>query len=168
VPKVPKSGSASLKTRKGRASLKTRKGRTSFKTRKKLVQGLPEFKKCPLGDKPSGLLPENCPNFSFFFVWAGTLWKLVTSPTLGRKNYYRKGNCALVVDRKASLNLKRALWGDKPEGLLPENRPNFSFFVWPGTLWALVTSPLRVLKEVRPDFDYFNYGPEKTTKYKKS
>jgi hypothetical protein len=30
--------------------------------------------------------------------------------------------------RKASLNLKRALWGDKPEGLLPENCPNFSFF----------------------------------------
>jgi hypothetical protein len=48
---------------------------------------------------------------------------------------------------------KRALWGDKPEGLLPENCPNFFFFfVWAGTLWALVTSPLRVLKEVRPDF----------------
>jgi hypothetical protein len=29
---------------------------------------------------------------------------------------------------KASLNLKRALWGDKPEGLLPENCPNFFFF----------------------------------------
>jgi hypothetical protein len=28
---------------------------------------------------------------------------------------------------KASLNLKSALWGDKPEGLLPENCPNF----WP-------------------------------------
>jgi hypothetical protein len=39
VPKGPKSGRASLKTRKGRASLKTRKGRTSFKTRKGLVQG---------------------------------------------------------------------------------------------------------------------------------
>jgi hypothetical protein len=30
----------------------------------------------------------------------------------------------------ASLNLKRALWGDKPEGLLPENCPNFSFFLF--------------------------------------
>jgi hypothetical protein len=46
-----------------------------------------------------------------------------------------------------------SLWGDKPEGLLPENCSNFFFFfVWAGTLWALVTSPLRVLKEVRPDF----------------
>jgi hypothetical protein len=45
------------------------------------------------------------------------------------------------------------LWGDKPEGLLPENYPNFSFFfVLAGTLWALVTSPLRVFKEARPDF----------------
>jgi hypothetical protein len=36
---------------------------------------------------------------------------------------------------KASLNLKRALWGDKPEGLLPENCPNFSFFLFgPGNL----------------------------------
>jgi hypothetical protein len=34
VPKGPKSGRASLKTRKGRASLKTRKGRASLKTRK--------------------------------------------------------------------------------------------------------------------------------------
>jgi hypothetical protein len=40
VPKCPKSGRASLKTRKGRASLKTREG---------LVQGLPKFKKVPLG-----------------------------------------------------------------------------------------------------------------------
>jgi hypothetical protein len=39
VPKGPKSGRASLKTRKGRASLKTRKGLPSFKTRKGLVQG---------------------------------------------------------------------------------------------------------------------------------
>jgi hypothetical protein len=31
---APKSGRASLKTRKGRASLKTRKGRASLKTRK--------------------------------------------------------------------------------------------------------------------------------------
>jgi hypothetical protein len=43
VPKGPKSGRASLKTRKGRASLKTRKGRTSFKTRKGLVQGKYSF-----------------------------------------------------------------------------------------------------------------------------
>jgi hypothetical protein len=34
VPKGPKSGRASLKTRKGRDSLKTRKGRASLKTRK--------------------------------------------------------------------------------------------------------------------------------------
>jgi hypothetical protein len=34
VPKGPKSGRASLKTRKGRASLKTRKDRASLKTRK--------------------------------------------------------------------------------------------------------------------------------------
>jgi hypothetical protein len=53
VPKGPKSGRASLKTRKGRASLKTRKGRASlktrkgrasFKTRKGLVQGLNFFR----------------------------------------------------------------------------------------------------------------------------
>jgi hypothetical protein len=75
---------------------------------------------------------------------------------------------------------KAALWGDKPSGLLPENCPNFSFFfVWAGTLWALVTSPLRVLKEVpplrvfkearplrvfkeaRPDFGKALKGPEK-------
>jgi hypothetical protein len=56
---------------------------------------------------------------------------------------------------KASLNLKRALWGDKPEGLLPENCPNFSFFfVWAGTLWALVTSPSR-------GFDFPDFGPGK-------
>jgi hypothetical protein len=47
---------------------------------------------------------------------------------------------------KASLNLKRALWGDKPEGLLPENCPNFSFFfVWAGS------SPEKG--------GYFNYEP---------
>jgi hypothetical protein len=70
---------------------------------------------------------------------------------------------------KASLNLKRTLWGDKPEGLLPENCPNFLagqalkeglrqknprkklYFFRP--LWGLSrpwTSPLRVLKEARP------------------
>jgi hypothetical protein len=47
-----------------------------------------------------------------------------------------------VTDRKASL------WA--------ENWPIFFFFfVWAWTLWALVTSPLRVLKEVRPDFGLF-------------
>jgi hypothetical protein len=30
-------------------------------------QGLPKFKRSLWGDKPSGLLPENCPNFFFFF-----------------------------------------------------------------------------------------------------
>jgi hypothetical protein len=39
MPKGPKSGRASLKTRKGRASLKTRKGRASLKTGEGLVQG---------------------------------------------------------------------------------------------------------------------------------
>jgi hypothetical protein len=38
----------------------------------------------------------------------------------------------------------------------------FFFFVWDGTLWALVTSPLRVFKEVRPDFGKALKGPEKT------
>jgi hypothetical protein len=28
----------------------------------------------------ASLWAENCPNFFFFFVWAGTLWALVTSP----------------------------------------------------------------------------------------
>jgi hypothetical protein len=37
-------------------------------------------------------------------------------------------NKSNIVYRKASLNFFRALWGDKPEGLLPENCPNFSFF----------------------------------------
>jgi hypothetical protein len=30
-----------------------------------LEQGLPKFKRALWGDKPEGLLPENCPNFSF-------------------------------------------------------------------------------------------------------
>jgi hypothetical protein len=67
--------------------------------------------------------------------------------------------------KKGRLNSdyrKASLWGDKPEGLLPENCPIFFFFfVWAGTLWALVTSPLRVFKDARPDFGNFNYGPEK-------
>jgi hypothetical protein len=43
----------------------------SLKPAKKSVlpQGLPKFKRA-----------ENCPNFFFFFIWAGTLWALVTSP----------------------------------------------------------------------------------------
>jgi hypothetical protein len=66
VPKGPKSGRASLKTRKGRASLKTRKGRaslktrkgrTSFKTRKGLVQGLNFFR---------DVLIMTIPNFGLF------------------------------------------------------------------------------------------------------
>jgi hypothetical protein len=72
VPKGPKSGRASLKTRKGRASLKTRKGRaslktrkgrTSFKTRKGLIQGL------PLGRKLSqffGRITLNFPTLGYF------------------------------------------------------------------------------------------------------
>jgi hypothetical protein len=82
-------------------------------------------------------------------------------PKSGRASSKTREGLVIIKTSKASLNLKRSLWGDKPEGLLPENCPNFSFFfVWAGTLWALVTSPLRVLKEVRPDFGYFNYGPE--------
>jgi hypothetical protein len=104
VPKGPKSGKlktrkgrASLKTRKGRASLKTRKGRTSFKTREGLViiktsKASLNLKRALWGDKPSGLLPENCPNFSFFFVWAGTLWALVTSPKGPEKLKFFQGN----------------------------------------------------------------------------
>jgi hypothetical protein len=37
----------------------------------------------------------------------------------------------------------------------------FFFFVWAGTLWALVTRPLRVLKDGRPDFGKALKGPEK-------
>jgi hypothetical protein len=73
VPKGTKSGK--LKTRKGRASLKTRKGRASSKTREGLViiktsKASLNLKRALWRDKPSGLLPENCPNFFFFFVWA--------------------------------------------------------------------------------------------------
>jgi hypothetical protein len=68
VPKGTKSGRASLKTRKGRASLKTRKGRASSKTREGLViiktsKASLNLKRSLWGDKPEGLLPENCPNF---------------------------------------------------------------------------------------------------------
>jgi hypothetical protein len=53
---------------------------------------------------------------------------------------------------KASLNLKRSLWGDKPEGLLPENCPNFLFF-YLGRDVLIMTIPK---------------GARKTTKFKKS
>jgi hypothetical protein len=61
-------GRASLKTRKGRASLKTRKGRASSKTREELViiktsKVSLNLKRALWGDKPEGLLPENCPKF---------------------------------------------------------------------------------------------------------
>jgi hypothetical protein len=98
----------------------TKSGHTSFKTREGLVQGL------PLGRKI-------VPIFSFFLFVPGYF------------NYDYRTLCQrdLWDLSKASLNLKSALWGDKPEGLLPENCPNFFFFffVWAGTLWALVTSP---------------------------
>jgi hypothetical protein len=71
VPKGPKSGRASLKTRKGRTSFKTRKGLVIIKTSKASLN----LKRALWRDKPSGLLPENCPNFSFFFVWAGQALK---------------------------------------------------------------------------------------------
>jgi hypothetical protein len=36
-----------------------------------LPQCLPKFKRALWGDKPEGLLPENCPNFSFFLFGPG-------------------------------------------------------------------------------------------------
>jgi hypothetical protein len=83
-----------------------------------------------------------------------------------------------VPKGKASLNLKRALWGDKPEGLLPENCPNFFFFFCLGRVILIMTTPdkvgyfnydkifeftrlwlilimTRFLKEVRPNFGLF-------------
>jgi hypothetical protein len=57
----PKSGRASLKTRKGRASSKTREGLVIIKTSKASLN----LKRSLWGDKPEGLLPENCPNFFF-------------------------------------------------------------------------------------------------------
>jgi hypothetical protein len=85
------------------------------------------------GDKPEGLLPENCPNFFFFFC-------------LGRDPLGRDplGTC------------DKPQWGRENWSFLreikkcPTTRPPFGqkivpifsfFFVWAGTLWALVTSP---------------------------
>jgi hypothetical protein len=52
-----------------------------------------------------------------------------------------------VPKGKASLNLKKTLWGDKPECLLPENCPNFLFFC----LGRVILIMTRFLKEERPD-----------------
>jgi hypothetical protein len=52
---------------------------------------------------------------SYFNYDKPQLWVILI---MGRENYYRK----------ASLNFFRALWGGKPEGLLPETCPNFFFF----------------------------------------
>jgi hypothetical protein len=40
-------------------------------TKRFLQQGLPKLKRALWGDKPEGLLPENCPNFSFFLFGPG-------------------------------------------------------------------------------------------------
>jgi hypothetical protein len=42
--------------------------------------------------------------------------------------------------RKAALNLKRALWGDKPKGLLPENCPIFFLFFCLGRVYEFLIS----------------------------
>jgi hypothetical protein len=52
-------------------------------------QGLPKFKRAQSrGDKPEGLLPENCPNFFFFFVWAGPK-NYRTLCQRARENFFR-------------------------------------------------------------------------------
>jgi hypothetical protein len=40
--------------------------------------------------------------------------------------FHHREYVSSLIYRKASLNLKRALWGDKPEGLLPEKLSQFS------------------------------------------
>jgi hypothetical protein len=45
-------------------------------------RGLPKFKRALWGDKPKGLLPENCPNFSFFLFGPGPFGHLWQAPTL--------------------------------------------------------------------------------------
>jgi hypothetical protein len=58
-----------------------------------------------------------------------------------------------VPKGKASLNLKGTFGVTNLKVCSQKIVPIFSFFfVWAGSLWALVTSP---------DFGYFNYGPEK-------
>jgi hypothetical protein len=69
---------------------------------------------------------------------------------------------------------KRALWGDKPEGLLPENCPNFSFFLFgPGRFnydyrkasgrkkLQFFSGKLKSLRQAPTKSGYFNYGPGK-------
>jgi hypothetical protein len=51
---------------------------------------------------------------------------------------------------KASLNLKRALWGDKPEGLHPENCPNFSFFFCWGRITLNFPEKVQFFREIYP------------------
>jgi hypothetical protein len=68
VPKGPKSGLV--------------QGKFCFSRR---PQGLPKFKRALWGDKPEGLLPENCPNFSFFFC-LGRPGKLPHSVPKGPKS----------------------------------------------------------------------------------
>jgi hypothetical protein len=102
VPKGPKSGRASLKTRKGRASLKTRKGRASSKTGEGLVI-IKTSKALPFGVTNLKVCSQKIvPIFSFFLF--GPAGKL----------QFFQGNFALVADSQASL------WA--------ENCPNFLGF----------------------------------------
>jgi hypothetical protein len=52
---------------------------------------------------------------------------------------------ALCAKRQGLPKFKRALWGDKPEGLLPENCPNFFFFFCLGRVILIMTSPDKVV-----------------------
>jgi hypothetical protein len=71
VPKGPKSGRASLKTRKGRASLKTRKGRASSKTGEGLVI-IKTSKALPFGVTNLKVCSQKIvPIFSFFLFGPG-------------------------------------------------------------------------------------------------
>jgi hypothetical protein len=63
-------------------------GSCLFKNREGLVQGRPKFKRPLWGDKPEGLLPENCPNFFFFFCLGRDPLGTCDKPRLwGRKNF---------------------------------------------------------------------------------
>jgi hypothetical protein len=80
VPKGTKSGRASLKTRKGRASSKPRQVLVIIKTSKASLN----LKRALWGDKPEGLLPENCPNFLAGTIPKGAGETEVFSPSGGK------------------------------------------------------------------------------------
>jgi hypothetical protein len=75
------------------------------------------------------------PIFSFFLFGPGQ------APKGPEKLKFFQGNFALVVDRKASLNLKGPFGVTNMKVCSQKIVPIFFFFfVWAGTLWALVTS----------------------------